>query len=1128
MSNNFITNSKEKISIQKRIHTLTEKSEELKFLVGFFYFSGWEAIYKSLQENSNVTLKILVGLQVDKHLHGIFESDHTESNLSNEEHFARFMQSMGYALNDADMDNEAFYTQIRFFIQMLEEERLIIRKTLNPNHAKLYLFKYDSAQASFDGTAGRFITGSSNLTKAGLKSQEEFNVEIRDYGFEDAESFFDSLWELAVPITEADKGKQVILNFLKNKTQTALITPFEAYGYILKTYLDLQEDKKINSFLDRLLDKAGFTKFSYQADAVNQALNIIEAHNGAIIADVVGLGKSVIASLIANQLGKPGLILCPPGLIGSKTENTGWYEYINKFELTNWDIVSTGRVEDYSEAMAEGHFDYEVVIVDEAHKFRNEDTVAYEALANICRGKQVILLTATPFNNSPVDIFALLKLFLVPGESSITATRDLEWVFKGYDARFKKLSYILKNYNSEKEQNYDKAVHFYTLLFNAEPPIDIDRVKKDVERIAQKIKNTITPVTIRRNRLDLKTDFQYKKEIDKLSEIEDPKELFYELDEQQSNFYDEVISQYFSDNGRFKGAIYQPFLYEGKPSAKKKKDSFEEGRTRTQQQNLYDFMRRLLVRRFESSFGAFQKTLERFLRVNKMVKSFVEQSGKYILDRKLIEGVYNEEEDADGFTEETIRAALDKFKENAADKTSLKHTKIYDVDTFHRKQAFLDDIESDIELFKALLKETEKLQLVKNDPKRKAVAENVKAILARDDKPKRKIIIFSEYTDTVKHLKSEFQKEFMGRALFCAGVISKKFAKTLDENFNAKHPVRKDDFDILITSDKLSEGFNLNRAGLIINYDIPWNPTRVIQRVGRINRIGTKVFDKLMIYNYFPTKQGAGIVKSREIASQKMFLIHNALGEDAKIFDPEEEPTPAALFKKINTGIEADEELSINTVVRNEYNKIKSNYPEVVERINQLPNRTKTAKQHSENNVVVMRRKGMALFSALAKSEGGKIESEEKTFEEIFSCVKCGYEEERLELSPFFWKAYQEIKQEKIRPGTASSEKSIEVQALNSLKSLLKLKKDILDDVQSGFIAMLIKDIKQYKTLPKNTLRHLVVPDRKAESYNKLIKYINALRRQIGSDYLNLVLQRNSGAKEDIIIAVENKETSKN
>src|SRR5690606_8013754 len=215
--------------------------------------------------------------------------------------------------------------------------------------------------------------------------------------------------------------------------------------------------------------------------------------------------------------------------------------------------------------------------------------------------------------------------------------------------------------------------------------------------------------------------------------------------------------------------------------------------------------------------------------------------------------------------------------------------------------------------------------------------------------------------------------------------------------------IQEDQFDVLITSDKLAEGVNLNRAGAIINYDIPWNPTRVIQRVGRINRIGAKIFDTLYIYNFFPSEVGADYVKSREIAAQKMFLIHNSLGEDSKIFNADEEPTPAGLFNKINESPDDDDELNISTWIRNEYARVVEEHPEIIEFISGLPPRVKTAKRYAQNEINVIRRKGLSIFAQqVINPDGENIVVSSLLFEELIPSLQCEFDEERLELSRSF------------------------------------------------------------------------------------------------------------------------------
>ena len=135
------------------------------------------------------------------------------------------------------------------------------------------------------------------------------------------------------------------------------------------------------------------------------------------------------------------------------------------------------------------------------------------------------------------------------------------------------------------------------------------------------------------------------------------------------------------------------------------------------------------------------------------------------------------------------------------------------------------------------------------------------------------MVIFSEYLDTVEHIAPLLENAFPGRILVAKGPLSKQFFDDLYANFDASYPVKeqRDDFDILIATDKFSEGVNLNRAGAVINYDVPWNPTRVIQRLGRINRIGHKVFKSLYIYNSSLPNRVLKWLKAAKLPHKKCF-----------------------------------------------------------------------------------------------------------------------------------------------------------------------------------------------------------------------------------------------------------------
>ncbi|OWK69066.1 helicase-related protein [Pedobacter sp. AJM] len=1116
MANNFITNNKGQKTLKGRLNTLIGISEELKFLVGFFYFSGWKELFESLRKNNKLTLKLLVGLQVCQHLHKALEFADDDEQLSGDEQFQNFITSLGFALNNEEMDSEELYTQVEFFLQMIDGGRLIIKKTQNPNHAKLYLFRLNQDQAELQDMDGQFVTGSSNLTRAGLSGQEEFNVEIKDYGFIEAETYFDELWEKAVPISEEEERKTFLIEFVKHKTQVAPVTPFEAYVLILKTYLDLQLQKQIKPEIENLLENIGFKNYAYQTDAVNQALTIIQEYNGVIVADVVGLGKSVIASLIAKNIGKRGMVICPPGLIGDKIYHTGWWEYIEKFKLYDWDVQSRGRLEEIAETIDNNGID--VLIIDEAHYFRNQDTADYEALLNICRNRIVILLTATPFNNSPADIFSLLKLFIIPGKSGITVEDNLEALFSNFNYRFKQFSIITKNYNSVNPEKRRKAELLYKVIIDEHLPIDIQKVRNATKTLANQIKQIISSVVIRRNRLDLKQDYIYAEEVRELSKVEDPIELFYELSPAQNTFYDAVVSEYFAEEGRFKGAIYQPFAYEKQVDDEEKLD--EKGnRAYQQQRNLFDFMRRLLVKRFESSFGAFSKSIDRFLNVHILVRDFINKSGnQYILDRAFIEDIYK-------YTEEEIEAHLTKFAIGDLRKKTPKNTTVYQIDEFELKDEFFADIDSDIVIFEEIKAKLEVLNIVEHDPKRSEVTREIKEILAKD--PNRKVILFSEYVDTIKHLEPYFRKEFGNRMLVCDGKVSKELATNLNSDFNAQYKAKQtNNFDLIITSDKLSEGFNLNRAGVIINYDIPWNPTRVIQRVGRINRIGTKVFDKLYIYNFFPTITGADIVKSREIAEQKMFLIHNSLGEDAKMFDEFEEPNASGLFKKINQNPDDEGELNVATLVRNQYRDIAEKYPEIITKIDQLPARVKSAKQFDSYQLNVLRKKGLSLFAQIIETkEDVNSEIQDIIFEDLLRNVVCEFEEPRLNLSGQFWMNYEKIKNHKPQAKGRTTQISLEQRALDNLKISLKLLNGYEESL-IDFIKILLTDLRKYRTLSTRSIGRLArKPLAKGSSEKELKAFTDEvywLKNHLGADYLEIILKRVDKYHNEVIISVEN------
>ncbi|MGC8853206.1 MAG: helicase-related protein, partial [Hydrogenobacter sp.] len=344
------------------------------------------------------------------------------------------------------------------------------------------------------------------------------------------------------------------------------------------------------------------------------------------------------------------------------------------------------------------------------------------------------------------------------------------------------------------------------------------------------------------------------------------------------------------------------------------------------------------------------------------------------------------------------------------------------------------------------------------------------------------VVMFSEYVDTAEYLAQKLQE--MGfRVIEAVGNLSKSRLEEIIQNFDAQHEDKKDDYDVLVSTDKLSEGINLNRAGVVINYDIPWNPVRVIQRVGRINRIGQKVYEELYIVNFFPTEKGADQTRIVEIAKNKMFMIHKVLGEDAKIFTPDEEPTPSELYTRLSTYRE-DQEKSFYTIMLEEWERIKKETPDIEEKIKDMPNRVKCAKPSDKSELFVFVKRYGELFCIHCDYQ--KDQTQEVPLEEAFSRIKADPQTKSLSLSERFWEFYK--KAEDYTKERRRDYYTVETSAINNLKSFV-------GQIEDEFIDVLISAIKDYGVLPLKTLRDITNIKNKEE----MEKYLATIKKRFGT-----------------------------
>lgn len=896
MSSKFFTNEADNTLISK-IEGIF-KYRNIHFfdaLVGYFRASGYFRIRKFVEKADEI--RILVGINIDNLIHEasqqglLFDSN---AERAQDEFFLEVKKSIQEAEYDKDVENGMLQ-----LISDIVSGKVKIKVHPKQNiHAKIYIFR---EKEKHDHGYGSVITGSSNLTDAGLSRNFEFNVELRENTDIDfATETFNKLWEESVPIAEEYIEK------LQNETYlNDTYTPYEVYLKFLVEYFGRSIDFDPNSITD--LPK-GFKRLSYQIDAVNDGFAKMMKHNGFILADVVGLGKTIVATIIAKKYfytnGFPThrsrtLIIVPPAL----KEN--WSETVDKFRLDNVKIVTNGSLHKVTDPAK-----YDLIIVDEAHKFRTDTATMYNELQKICKTptrrvlpngtviqKKVMLVSATPLNNRPEDIANLVYLFQ-DSKNSTLEIGNLQNFFRNQIDAYRKL----------KNENDLKAVQA--------------GVKKIYERIRTKV---IEPLIVRRTRTDLLVHKQYSEDLEnqgiKFPIVKEPKKIFYQLEPHLETLYDKTI---FVLSDETQGLTYNRyraigFLKQPKKSKYKQADMISG--------QLARIMKTLLVKRIDSSFFAFKQSLERFMLATKAMVTMFENGKIYIAPNLPVSDMINE-----GKEEELLNLIIEKSMEDPT-------IEICEPDDFEYN--FLPGLKNDYELLKDLNNDWKKIN---DDPKLEVFVDYLKStLLSKKINPQSKLVVFSESKETTDYLFKELSKQVNYRILAVDSDSRKEKMPIIRQNFDANllKAEQKDDFDIVLSTEVLAEGINLHRSNVIVNYDTPWNSTRLMQRIGRVNRIGSTA-DEVHVYNFYPTAKVNNDIELEKKAIMKLQAFHAALGEDSQIYSPDEETETFGLFDK-QMEEEKDEKLTYLMMIRD----IKEKNPTLFKQIKNMPLRARVGRKNA-------------------------------------------------------------------------------------------------------------------------------------------------------------------------------------
>lgn len=998
MSTKFFTNHKGDTLLDKFEGVFKYRSNIVYFdaLVGYLRASGYFKLRKALEPLEQI--RILVGIDVDR-LTAKYAQRGLEMRFVGDDARADFIQKTINDIQQADYEQDV-EEGIQAFFQDVSTSRIQIKAHPSKRiHAKLYIFREKEKHAHGYGTV---ITGSSNLSAFGLEDSFEFNVELRDNDdIQFATETFEELWEEGIKILPTQ------LEPIKEKTfLNDSFSPFEIYIKMLQTYFG----DAVNydpSVAEDLPEK--YKRLSYQVDAVNDGFNKLKAHGGFILADVVGLGKTLVATMVARKFyftnGAPTrtLVICPPALKDS------WESTLRDFSLPDYKIFTSGSLHKvkYPES-------YHLVIVDEAHKFRSDKSKGFDALQKICktackttgniitrnnRRKRVILISATPLNNYPEDLRNLVYLF----QDSRQATLEI----------------------GNLQHFFAPLIEEYKVLKKKK---NMDEIKEGIKAIYEKIRlQVLQPLTVRRTRTDILETATYAEDIKKqgvqFPAIHPPRKVLYELGEELEQLYDLTIEHI---SHKLTYARYQA-IAALRPELRRK---FKNARQISAQ--LAKIMKTLLLKRLDSSFTALHSSFKRFSAANgAMIQMF--ENDRVVLapslkGAKITEYILDDDE-------ESLEIIVDKLQEEG------KNAMICKADDF--SEEFLESLHYDQQLLEELVEEWGK---VKEDPKLQTFIQQLNTqFLDKKANPEQKLVVFSESAETTTYIKEELQKAGRKDVLAVTSANRDNVMPKIRDNFDANHPPskQKNEYNIIVATEVLAEGVNLHRSNTIVNYDTPWNSTRLMQRIGRVNRVGSKA-PNVYVYNFFPTAKVEADIELRKRAIMKLQAFHSALGEDSQIYSDVEEVESFGLFEDLPTE-ERDQRLPFLMELR----AYKEKYPEDYKRILALPLRARVGRKNQERHLQTLsylkneQRDGFFLVN-----QNGNLQ--ELTFPQAAAIYKASVKEKGTSLHSFHheqvlealkrFEAEQRLKiQQNI--GVDTTKSPIENKALKVLSGVLMQKK---------------------------------------------------------------------------------------
>jgi superfamily II DNA or RNA helicase len=862
------------------ITTMLGQTELARFAVGYFFVSGLESISKALGDHVK-ELRLLIGNTTNSRTLEQMAEGHRRLSLVQEEldednyrkkadkltmaaETAENVRSAVELMDQTDIAEETVHVLVR----MIEEKRLKVRVyTKGRMHAKAYIFSYgdtynlmgEPIQKHEKGIA---VVGSSNLSLAGVSHNTELNVVVSgNNNHDELCKWFDELWE------ESQDFDEALMEEMKQSWVLAAATPYDIY---MKTLYSLVHTRMEESAPGNLLwDDDIFRQLTdFQQDAVRQATAMIRKNRGVFVADVVGLGKSYIGAAIVKHFERTErrrtVILCPATLVPM------WKRYSHDYDL-NAQVVSIGMLtagEDGENFLLDNdiYADRDFLLIDESHNLRNVGTQRYRLVTDYMAGdpnRRCCLLTATPRNRTAWDVFNQIKLFHPTDKTDLPIDPpDLRRFFAMIEKRERKLPDLLTHVLIRRTRNF--VLRYYGFDLETNQRVDAANFSpylKGERRAYVKVngKNQFFP------RRELQT-VEYSIE-------ETYQGLYLELRSHLGKARKEKSKLPKDYDGELTYARYGLFRYVKDEAANREPYK----NLKSTGPNLRGLARILLFKRFESSVEAFRKTVERFLESNRRFLTALE--GGMVPAGELAQSMLYQTDD---YEEQDFLDAL----QDASEK--------YLPGDFHF-DLLKQHVAHDVEVLEAVLEKVRPIT-----PEHDAKLQKLLSLLPEDTLDTGKRLIFTQYADTADYLYKHLNKNNRADVDVITGSTSKSKFRIVGRfsplaNADYKPQSGESELNTVVATDVLSEGLNMQDCDTIINYDLHWNPVRLIQRFGRIDRIGS-THDKVYGLNFLPESALDKHLDLKDRLKQRIKEIQETIGEDSAILDPAEQVNEEAMY----------------------------------------------------------------------------------------------------------------------------------------------------------------------------------------------------------------------------------------